>query len=245
MSGKLIVSVSGICERTLDDVAEFCEKMDARSVPVSLLVAPRLKGGYRLDRDPATVDWLTGRRAAGDAIMLNGYDDAATKKRRGEFATLPAHEANLRLMAADRVLEHLGLRTRLFAAPRWTASPGTVTVLPRNGFRLLADLHEITDLVRQTTVRARVLGIGEGFLSEPWWCRMLVLSAERMARRDGVVKGRGGGQSSAQARTAASDAGCSGPGPVAGMRTYRLPAGGRIRRFSTRPERFGRYCVAP
>jgi len=172
----------------LDDVAEFCEKMDNRSVPVSLLVAPRLKGGYRLDQDPVTVEWLTGRRAVGDAILLNGYDDAATKKRRGEFATLPAHEANLRLMAADRVLEHLGLRTRLFAAPRWTASPGTVTVLPRNGFRLLADLHEITDLVRQTTVRARVLGIGEGFLSEPWWCRMLVLSAERVARRDGVVR---------------------------------------------------------
>jgi uncharacterized protein len=188
VSGKLIVSVSGICERTLDDVAEFCEKMDSRSVPVSLLVAPRLKGGYRLDQDPVTVEWLTGRRAVGDAILLNGYDDAATKKRRGEFATLPAHEANLRLMAADRVLEHLGLRTRLFAAPRWTASPGTVTVLPRNGFRLLADLHEITDLVRQTTVRARVLGIGEGFLSEPWWCRMLVLSAERVARRDGVVR---------------------------------------------------------
>jgi uncharacterized protein len=188
VSGKLIVSVSGIREHTLDDVADFCEKMDARSVPVSLLVAPRLKGGYRLDRDPETVEWLTGRRAAGDAILLNGYDDAATKKRRGEFATLPAHEANLRLTAADRVLEHLGLRTRLFAAPRWTASPGTVTSLPRNGFRLLADLHEITDLVRQTTVRARVLGIGEGFLSEPWWCRMLVLSAERVARRDGVVR---------------------------------------------------------
>jgi uncharacterized protein len=188
VSGKLIVSVSGIREHTLDDVAGFCEKMDARSVPVSLLVAPRLKGGYRLDHDPVTVEWLTGRRAAGDAILLNGYDDAATKKRRGEFATLPAHEANLRLTAADRVLEHLGLRTRLFAAPRWTASPGTVTSLPRNGFRLLADLHEITDLVRQTTVRARVLGIGEGFLSEPWWCRMLVLSAERVARRDGIVR---------------------------------------------------------
>ena len=162
--------------------------MDTRAVPVSLLVAPRLKGGYRLDRDPHTVEWLAGRRAAGDAILLNGYDEAATKKRRGEFAALPAHEANLRIMAADRVLEHLGLRTRLFAAPAWTASPGTVNVLPRNGFRLLADLHGITDLVRQTTVRARVLGIGEGFLTEPWWCRMLVLSAERVARRDGVVR---------------------------------------------------------
>ncbi|MFZ3293335.1 DUF2334 domain-containing protein [Mycobacterium sp.] len=188
MSGKLIVSVSGICERTLDDVAEFCERMNARAVPVSLLVAPRLKGGYRLDRDPATVEWLAGRRSAGDAILLNGYDDAATKKRRGEFATLPAHEANLRLMAADRVLEHLGLRTRLFAPPRWTVSPGTINALLHNGFRLLADLHGITDLVRHTTVRARVLGIGEGFLAEPWWCRMLVLSAERVARRDGIVR---------------------------------------------------------
>ena len=188
MSGKLIVSVSGICERTLDDVDVFCAQMDSRTVPVSLLVAPRQTGGYRLDRDPRTVEWLADRRTAGDAILLNGYEEAATKKRRGEFAALPAHEANLRLMAADRVLEHLGLRTRLFAAPGWSASPGTVEALPHNGFRLLADLHGITDLVRQTTVRARVLGIGEGFLAEPWWCRMLVLSAERVARRDGVVR---------------------------------------------------------
>jgi uncharacterized protein len=157
-------------------------------VPVSLLVAPRLKGGYRLDRDQRTVEWLAARRSGGDAIVLHGYDDAATKKRRGEFATLPAHEANLRLMAADRMLEHLGLRTRLFAAPGWAASPGTVKALPCNGFRLLADLHGITDLVRHTSVRARVLGIGEGFLSEPWWCRMLVLSAERVARRGGIVR---------------------------------------------------------
>ncbi|WP_375481642.1 DUF2334 domain-containing protein [uncultured Mycobacterium sp.] len=188
MSGKLIVSVSGIGEHTLADVDAFCAQMDARGVPVSLLVAPRLKGGYRLDRDPRTVEWLAARRAGGDAIVLHGYDEAATKKRRGEFAALPAHEANLRLMAADRVLEHLGLRTRLFAAPGWVASHGTVKALPRNGFRLLADLHNITDLVRHTSLRARVLGIGEGFLTEPWWCRMLVLSAERVARRGGIVR---------------------------------------------------------
>ncbi len=180
--------MSGIRERTLPDVDAFCGQMDARGVPVSLLVAPRLKGGYRLDRDPGTVDWLAARRGRGDAVLLHGYDEAATKKRRGEFAALPAHEANLRLMAADRVLEHLGLRTRLFAAPGWTVSSGTIKALPHNGFRLLAELHGITDLIRQTTVRGRVLGIGEGFLAEPWWCRMLVLSAERTARRGGVVR---------------------------------------------------------
>jgi len=188
VTGQLIVSISGISDRTLQDVENFCEQLDARHVPVSLLVAPRIKGGYRLDDDAPTVDWLAARREAGHAVVLHGFDEAATKKRRGEFATLPAHEANLRLMAADRVMEHVGLRTRLFAAPGWTVSPGTVMALPRNGFRMLAALHEIADLVRGTTVRARVLGIGEGFLSEPWWCRTLVLSAERTARRAGIVR---------------------------------------------------------
>ena len=60
--------------------------------------------------------------------------------------------------------------------------------MPRNGFRLLAGQAGITDLVRATTVRGRVLGIGEGFLTEPWWCRTLVLSAERTARRGGIVR---------------------------------------------------------
>ncbi len=188
MAGELIVSISGIKDRTLPDVDAFRDELAARGVPASFLVAPRLKGGYRLDRDAATVEWVTRRRENGDAVVLHGYDEAATKKLRGEFATLPAHEANLRLMGADRVLEHLGLRTRLFAAPGWTVSQGTVKALPRNGFRLIAGLSGITDLVRGTTSRARVVGIGEGFLTESWWCRTLVLSAERTARRAGTVR---------------------------------------------------------
>jgi uncharacterized protein len=188
VAGQLIVSVSGIRDRTLDDVADLCAQLDIRGVPTSLLIAPRLKGGYRLDADRTTVDWVVARRTGGDAVVLHGFDEAASKKRRGEFATLPAYEANLRLMGADRVLEHLGLRTRLFAAPRWTVSRGTVTALPRNGFRLLAGVSGISDLVRDTTIRTRVLGIGEGFLAEPWWCRTLVLAAERTARRSGTVR---------------------------------------------------------
>jgi predicted deacetylase len=53
---------------------------------------------------------------------------------------------------------------------------------------LLIGVAGISDLIRDTTVRARVLGIGEGFLTEPWWCRTLVLSAERSARRGGMVR---------------------------------------------------------
>ncbi|MBV8927647.1 MAG: DUF2334 domain-containing protein [Mycobacteriaceae bacterium] len=186
--GQLIVSVSGISDRTAEDVSAFCAQLDHREVPVSFLVAPRLSGGYRLQADAGTAEWLRARRDRGDAILLHGYDEALTKKRKPEFATLPAHEANLRLMAADRVLEQVGLRTRLFAAPGWSASSGTVAALPRNGFRLLASLDGVTDLVRQATVRARVLGIGGGFIAEPWWCRTLVLAAERAGRRGGIVR---------------------------------------------------------
>jgi predicted deacetylase len=188
VAGQLIVSISHISARTLDDAAAFRADLAARAVPASLLIAPRLKGDYQLDRDTATVTWLQAQRAAGDALVLHGFDEAATKKRRSEFASLQAHEANLRLMGADRVLEHLGLRTRLFAAPGWTVSQGTAIALPRNGFRLLAGFNGVTDLVRRSTVRARVVGIGAGFVAEPWWCRTVVLSAERTARRDGIVR---------------------------------------------------------
>ncbi|MFA5711241.1 DUF2334 domain-containing protein [Mycolicibacterium sp.] len=188
MSGQLIVSVSGISAQTRSAVDAFCWHLGDRGVPVSLLVAPRLKAGYRLDEDPETVEWIAGRRREGAAVVLHGYDEAATKRRRAEFAVLPAHEANLRLMAADRIMDHLGLRTRLFAAPGWAVSDGVLKALPRNGFRLLAGSTGITDLVRGSTASARVLGIGAGYLAEAWWCRTLVLSAQRTARRGGIVR---------------------------------------------------------
>ncbi|MET0315605.1 MAG: DUF2334 domain-containing protein [Rhodococcus fascians] len=188
MSGALIVSVSGIRDDTCDNAAEFALELDKRGVAQSLLVAPRLKDKYRLTKDENTQDWLRGRRDLGDAIVLHGYDQAATKRRRAEFAALPRHEARLRLMAADRVMEQTGLRTRVFAAPRWIASPGAVAALPEAGFRMIAGLSAIHDLESGSLVRARVLGIGEGFKAEPWWCRALVIGAGRTARRGGTVR---------------------------------------------------------
>ncbi|MEV0947703.1 DUF2334 domain-containing protein [Rhodococcus sp. NPDC049939] len=188
MTGQLIVSVSGIRDETREFAASMAEEMDSRGVPLSLLVAPRMKDKYRLVRDPATQNWLRTRRSLGDAVLLHGYDQAATKRRRAEFAALPEHEARLRLLAADRVMEQVGLRTRLFAPPRWVASPGAVAALPSVGFRLLAGMTAIHDLTRETSVRSRVLSIGGGSRTEPWWCRTLVLAAGRTARRGGIVR---------------------------------------------------------
>lgn len=180
--------MSGINNRTLPHLDEFSHLLEARSVPVSLFVAPRQKHGYRIEKDATTVAWLDRRRSLGDSIVLHGFDVAATKKLRNEFATLPAHEANLRLLAADRILEQIGLRTRLFAAPGWISSTGTTTALSRNGFRLQIGMRGTVDLVRGTEVRSRLLGIGAGFLTEPWWCRTLVQTVEWTARRGGTVR---------------------------------------------------------
>ncbi|MET3641391.1 putative deacetylase [Prescottella equi] len=188
MTGQVIVSVSGIRDETVQVVADFAAETDRRSVPLSLLVAPRLKDKYRLVSDRVTQDWLRTRREQGDAIVLHGYDQAATKRRRAEFAVLPEHEARLRLLAADRVLEETGLRTRLFAPPRWLASPGAVAVLPAVGFRLLAGMAAIRDLDRDISVRSPVIGLGDGFRAEPWRCRTMVLSASRGARRGRLVR---------------------------------------------------------
>lgn len=188
MGAELIVSLSGTDYRTLGATADLRRDLAARGVPVSLFVTPRQAGGYRLDRDEAAAAWLRGQRAAGDAVVLHGFDEGPPRRRRGEFATLPAHEASLRLIAADRMLEQAGLRTRLFAGPGWMTSAGTQKALPCNGFRLLIGRHGTTDLVRGTVTRSPLLGSGAGFLPEPWWCRALVLSAERTARRGGPVR---------------------------------------------------------
>lgn len=193
------MSLSGVRREHLGDATELACELDGRGVPLSLLVAPRTRGGHRLVDDALAQRWLRQRREHGDAIVLHGYDQAATKPRRAEFAALAQHEAALRLTAADRVLESVGLRTRLFAPPRWALSSGALTALPLNGFRLCADLGAVRDLQHGTAVKARVLGVtgragGSGLgavenaATEPWWCRALVLSAGRTARRGGLVR---------------------------------------------------------
>jgi len=187
---SVIVSLSGIRAETLDEAVALAAQCDRRGVPLSLLVAPRLKNGYRLSDDPVTLQWLHSRKAGGDVIVLHGYDQAAIKRRRAEFATLPEHEATLRLTAADRILEHVGLRTRLFAPPRWMVSPGALAALAGVGFTLCADRTTIRDLGTGTVVRARVLGdgLGGGNRTEPWRCRAMVLSAGRTTRRGGLCR---------------------------------------------------------
>ena len=175
MTPRLIVSVSGLRDSTLDRAVDLVGDLERRSVPVSLLVAPRRGQSYELSRDQGAQGWLRHRRSQGDAIVLGGYDEAATRPRRPEFASISTAEAAVRLAAADRMMTDIGLRTRLFAPPRWNASPGCLQALPAAGFRVCAALTHVHDVARGTAERGRALSIGEGFVADAWWCRALVV----------------------------------------------------------------------
>lgn len=188
MSARLIVSLSGIRDKHLDKCSELVAELDRREIPVSLLVSPRRGEKYKLADDGETQDWIRERKAAGDAIVLGGYDEAATKRRRAEFATIGRSEAHVRLTAAARLMDGLGLGTDLFAPPRWVASPGAMEALPNVGFRMCADLSGIHDLERGTFERGRMLSLGEGFVADALWCRAMVAAAGRIAGVGGLVR---------------------------------------------------------
>jgi len=207
----------GTTESNLAGCAEFATELDARLVPASWLLPPRPRDGRHLP-DAPMISWLRRRIGVGDALVLHGFDHtvdpigrwatSARIGRRAEFAALPSHEATLRLIAATRTMDELGLHSDVFAPPRWLASAGTVVALRRRGFRVCADSagvrlldrHAVQDRVVRGRVlstggvlgSAGVLGSGTGGVGSPeteaWRHRSLVASAARTGRRGGLVR---------------------------------------------------------
>ncbi|MFT7835065.1 DUF2334 domain-containing protein [Saccharothrix sp. BKS2] len=180
MRTHLVVSLSGIGPSTLARCADLADRLDRRHVPLSLLLAPGRAPGPALT-------WVRDRVAAGDALLLHGFDHApdpahraGVGRRRAEFAALSAHEAGLRLVAARTALARLGLHTDLFAPPDWLASPGTLVALGRHRFAVCADLAGVHDLRTGDVRPGRVRMVG-GHRGRP-------LGAGRAARRGGLVR---------------------------------------------------------
>jgi predicted deacetylase len=213
VTARLIVSLSGLSDDptgSLDLADAFATRLAARGVPLSLLLRPCGPAGVPAPDSPM-ISWLHRRRAAGDAVVLHGFDHSrdpskagqlwAVRGRRAEFAALPRHEAGLRLMAARRALTGFSLRSHVFVPPRWIASSGTVQALRDQGFRVLADETGVR-LLREPDetglILSRVLGFrGSGepraladdrAAVESWRSRRLVTEVTRVARRGGLVR---------------------------------------------------------
>lgn len=220
-ASTLLVSLSGLDSTTLDDCARFADELDTRRVPASWLLRPRPGTGRRQASAPET-GWLRSRlEGTADALVMHGYDHASTVNgsswpalpsrlpwvgRRGEFASLPGHEAGLRLVAAVRAFDEQGLRSDVFAPPRWLVSDGTLGVLRRRGFRVCADGSGVrllrpasigtaagvagcgTGSAGDVVLRGRLLSMGSDTGAESLRCRGLVVTAARFARRGNLVR---------------------------------------------------------
>jgi predicted deacetylase len=127
---RLLVSVSGIVPGApLDAAVALADALDARRVPLTLLVGPQ--------PHPEVAAWAAARRRAGDVALLHGTSVDLPAGR--PYRRLPAHEAGLRLAAALRVRDALGPAVDGFAAPGWSTSPGTRGALVAAGVGLCLD----------------------------------------------------------------------------------------------------------
>jgi uncharacterized protein len=177
MTARLVVSLSGLAGSTLDAARDLTAELDARAVRPAHLVSPHGTQGT------AAADWLADRGPAGDEVVLHGF-----RMPTGRRGRLGAHEAGLQLVAARAALHRLGLRAECFAPARWIASPGTLSTLSRNGFRVCAELGGVRGFDTGVLLSGRVLGIGGSLRAEPWRCLAVVMAAGRTARRGGLVR---------------------------------------------------------
>ena len=78
----LIASIHDIAPATFDDVRALATLLEELSVrPIGLLVVPRHHGGAPLLEAPSLVAWLRERQAAGDEILLHGYEHRLVRQR--------------------------------------------------------------------------------------------------------------------------------------------------------------------
>lgn len=135
----------------LDAARRLADELDARRVPLTLLVGPR--------PHPEVALWAAARRRAGDAALLHGTGDPRRTDRS------PAHEAGLRLAGALRSRDALGLPVDGFAAPGWTVAKGVRQALPAASpvLSLLVD----ADGVHRLTADATATGSCRGAVTHP------------------------------------------------------------------------------
>ena len=193
----LAAVVHDVAPATWDDCRSLVEALDELGIrPLSLLAVPRFHGS---PRDPAFERWLLQRAAAGDELVLHGYEHQDPMPRRGawqhlrrevytrgegEFAALPYAEARRRLTAGRRWLESLGVRPAGFVPPAWLLSAGSWEALREQPLLYTCTLRQVVLLPQGPTLGAlaQVWSTRNAWrrAASAWWnAGLLQLQADR------------------------------------------------------------------
>ncbi|HIW94958.1 MAG TPA: DUF2334 domain-containing protein [Candidatus Corynebacterium gallistercoris] len=193
----LMLTLTGIESSTLQATRKVRDHADKMGIKAGLVVS--LNGGqWKLSHDAETQEFLRESAAAGHEMLLGGLGPLSAKPAtsgggggapgKGEFHRLGKHESTLRLSAARRQLDSLGLHPRVFAPSRWLASEAALQAAKDVGFAVAADAYSVRNLETGTRHDVRVLAFGDGFGAVTWWRRNVRNTTRRMAGKNQDIR---------------------------------------------------------
>lgn len=182
---RVLLTITGLRQDTVTAAEKMRDAARALDLHAGLVLT--VQGpNWRLKDDHAALELIHDSAARGHELLLGGLGPLGGAHGKGEFHRLGRHEATLRLSAATRQLDALGLSPKAFAPTRWLASEDALQAAGEVGFAVAADaytIRDLTDLANDKRHPVRVLAFGDGFGSVKWWRRNVLNSARRSAAK--------------------------------------------------------------
>lgn len=181
-SPALMLSISAIRQETVVGAERIRDAAVEMGVPAGLILSVQ-RDRWHIKNDPAALEFIHESAAQGHEMLLGGLGPLKAQASPGEFHRLAQHESALRLTAAQRQLDALGLHPRVFAPTRWLASDQARAAARSLGFSAMADAYHVHSFEENTSRNVRVLAFGDGFGAARWWRRNVALSVNRKCQR--------------------------------------------------------------
>jgi hypothetical protein len=178
----LVVSVHDVAPTSRARVEAILQRLSALGITRrSLLVIPNLRGTLPIDQDAAFCEWLRGRQAEGDDIVLHGYEHVAVGAPRGmierfrnrwftnnegEFLSLEYDDAADRVRRGRTLLRRAGFDASGFVAPAWLINGAGLRAIRDLGFAYTNSYLGFIDLQQQERYHAPSLVFGPGRINE-------------------------------------------------------------------------------
>jgi uncharacterized protein len=179
----LLVSIHDVTPAQEQNVGRLWDMCASRGIVPALLVVPNWHGQWPLEAHPGFTTWLRDRIQEGAELVLHGdrHDETGLPRGladrwrawgrtdcEGEFLTLDAAAARLRVGRALARMAALGLKPTGFVPPAWLAREATYQAAAAAGFRFSEDDRSVRLLTTGRRVRSPVVRWSTRTVARAW-----------------------------------------------------------------------------